>query len=130
MAQVGKVIYDILSNDGTVSGFVSTRIYPLFAPQETPDPCITYFRDQVSLNETKDAASSLNTEDWRINVFSKTYTECEDITDGVIAALNRVTGTNNGVKVSNVVLKNVINLYDNIDKVFQNTIEFDFVINE
>jgi hypothetical protein len=129
MAQVGKVIYDLLTNNATISAACSTRIFPLFAPQEAADPCITYFLDQIQFNETKDGASELNNETYRINVFSKTYTEAKDLSDAVITELDRFSGTNNGVKVSNTVLKDVNELYDNIDRLFQINLEFDFIIN-
>ena len=128
MGQVGKVIYDLLSNDATISASCSTRIYPLVAPQEAADPCIVYSINSIEYNETKDAASSLNTENWEVSAFSKTFAEAETLKDAIISALNRYSGTNNGVNISNVVVKTARAFYDNIDRVSAWSIQFDFVI--
>ena len=128
MGQVGKVIYDLLSNDATISAACSTRIYPLTAPQEAADPCIVYSINSIEYNETKEAASSLNTENWEVSAFSKTFAEAETLKDAIISALNRYSGTNNGVNISNVVVKTARAFYDNIDRVSAWSIQFDFVI--
>jgi hypothetical protein len=129
MGQVGKVIYDLLSNDATISAACSTRIYPIVAPQEAADPCVVYSLNSIEYNETKDGASQLDTEDWRVTTFSKTFAECESLKDATIAALNRYSGTNNGVRVNNVVVRRVDSYYDNIDRIYAFNIEFDFIIN-
>lgn len=129
MAAVGKVIYNLLSADGAVSALVGTRIYPMIAPQEAADPCITYTLNSIEYNETKDAASSLNFEEWAVNGFSKTFTEANDLRDAVIAALNRFSGTNSGVKISNTVVKRADHFYDNEERLFAFVIRFNFVVN-
>ena len=129
MGQVGKVIYNLLINDATISAACSTRIYPLVAPQEAADPCITYFLERLDAHETKDGASSLNKEVWRVNVFAKTYSQCSDLADAVVTAIDRYSGTNSGVKVSNSVFVDRNDLYDNIDRVYQINLEFDIMIN-
>lgn len=129
MAQVGKVIYDLLSNDASISALVGSRIYPVFAPQEAADPCITYGVEQTTYYETKEAASTLQKNDSTINVFSKTYSECEDIAELVISVLDRYSGTNNGVKVSNTVITDRTRSFDGVDRVYVNILEFDIMIN-
>jgi hypothetical protein len=129
MAQVGKVIYDLLSNDANITSAVGTRIYPVFAPQEAADPCITYGVEQTEYFHTKDAAATLHKNDCTVNVFSKTYSECEDISEYVISAMDRFSGTNNGVKVSNIVVTDRTRDFDPTDRVFVNILEFDIMVN-
>ena len=44
--QVGKAIYNLLSNDANVTGRVQNKIYPLIADTGTTFPFIVYRRKQ------------------------------------------------------------------------------------
>ena len=54
--QVGKAIYNLLSNDANVTGRVQNKIYPLIADTGTTFPFIVYRRTGI---EPSDTSSSL-----------------------------------------------------------------------
>ena len=50
--QVGKAIYNLLSNDANVTGRVQNKIYPLIADTGTTFPFIVYRRTGKCINST------------------------------------------------------------------------------
>ena len=61
--EIGKAIYNILSTTTNISDLVGTRIFPNVAPQTTTFPFIIYDVNGVQPNDTKDGASTLDTND-------------------------------------------------------------------
>ena len=52
--QVGKAIYNLLSNDTNVTGRVQNKIYPLIADTGTTFPFIVYRRTGIEPSDSKD----------------------------------------------------------------------------
>ena len=52
--QIGKAIYDILSNDSDVVDRVQNKIYPLIADVDTTFPFIVYKRTGIAPADSKD----------------------------------------------------------------------------
>tara|TARA_R100001163_G_scaffold3329_2_gene4958 strand:+ start:703 stop:1113 length:411 start_codon:yes stop_codon:yes gene_type:complete len=88
--QIGKSIYNILANDSDVSTLVGTRIFPNVAPQTTQFPFIIYDITGVSPNDTKDGASTLDTNDVMISCYSETYSQASDLAQKVRIAMDRI----------------------------------------
>ena len=88
--QLGKAIYNILSNDATITDIVSTRIFPSVAPQTTQFPFIIYDITGVDPNDTKDGASTLDTNDVMISCYSETYSEASDLAQKIRVAMDRI----------------------------------------
>tara|TARA_Y100000401_G_C8321663_1_gene225650 strand:+ start:1116 stop:1526 length:411 start_codon:yes stop_codon:yes gene_type:complete len=88
--QIGKAIYNILANDSDVSTLVSTRIFPNVAPQTTVFPFIIYDITGVSPNDTKDGASTLDTNDVMISCYSETYSQASDLAQKIRIAMDRI----------------------------------------
>lgn len=103
---IGKVIYDILSSDGTVSGEVSTRIYPDTVPQNASFPYITYSVINTLPTDDKDGGSQLDVVGVQVDIYSRDYSEAQTIATGCRAALDRYSGTNNSVKVDKIKFSN------------------------
>ena len=82
--EIGKSIYDILSTDGDVSTVVGTRIFPNVAPQTTTFPFIIYDVTGVQPNDTKDGASTLDTNDVMISCYSETYSQASDLAHKIV----------------------------------------------
>tara|TARA_R110002020_G_scaffold1629_3_gene7338 strand:+ start:2399 stop:2845 length:447 start_codon:yes stop_codon:yes gene_type:complete len=109
--KIGYAIYDILSNDASVTGLVSTRIYPNVAKQTSAFPFLVYRTISVDPTDTKggeikggtpdpsDGQSPLDTNTFEVLCFSETYSEAVNLAVKVRAALDRNTGTYVGVKV-------------------------------
>ena len=92
-------IFSILSGDGTVSGLVSSRIYPNVIPQNTALPAIIYSQvsgqRQHTLASTDDMVPSL----WQFTVVAETYAELRGISDAVRGALDNYSDTSGGVVI-------------------------------
>jgi len=103
--QLGKSIYSLLSGNTSLHTFVQDKIFPIFAPDETMNPFITY--DLKSLNSyyTKDGFNyDVITLD--VNIISDNYSECISIADSVRSALELKQGTYGGVEITYSLLSN------------------------
>lgn len=103
---VGKVIYDLLSSDGTVSGQVSTRIYPDTVPQEATFPYVAYTVISTSPTNFKDGASKLDEVQVQVDIYSRAYGTTQTIATAARSALDRYSGTNNSVVVDKIIFEN------------------------
>ena len=104
---VGKAVYGILSSTSAVTDIVSTNIFPEIAEQETATPFIVYQLQGVSPEDTHDGPSKLDEVRMEIICFSDSYNGAADLADKVRGALDRVSGTYNGVNVESVQFNNV-----------------------
>lgn len=103
---IGKVIYDLLSNDATVSALVSTRIYPDTVPQNAEFPYISYTVISTLPTDAKDGASRLDVVSVQVDIYSRNYSTTQDMAAGVRSALDRYSGTNNSVQVDKIIFSN------------------------
>jgi hypothetical protein len=89
--EIGKAIFNILSNDSDVLALVESRIFPNVAPQTTEFPFIIYDVTGVQPNDTKDGPSTLDTNDVMISCYSETYSEASDLAKKIRRAMDRIT---------------------------------------
>lgn len=89
--EIGKAIYNILSNDSDVLALVESRIFPNVAPQTTEFPFIIYDVTGVQPNDTKEGPSTLDTNDVMISCYSETYSEASDLAKKIRIAMDRIT---------------------------------------
>jgi hypothetical protein len=98
----GKAIYGILNAAAPVTGYVSTRIYPDMAPQNAEYPFIVYRLTGNLPSDTKEGASILDVVEATVEMYSKTYTQAQDIAGAVRTALDRYSGTVSGVEIDSI----------------------------
>ena len=103
---VGKAIYYLLTNSTDIAAIVSTRVFPEVAQQDAPLPYVVYNVTNNEPSDTKAEPSELDTANVEVNCFSTSYTESIDLAVAVRAALDRVTGTYNGVNVQSIAYMN------------------------
>jgi len=89
--EIGKAIFNILSNDSDVLALVESRIFPNVAPQTTEFPFIIYDVTGVQPNDTKEGPSTLDTNDVMISCYSETYSEASDLAKKIRIAMDRIT---------------------------------------
>lgn len=113
---IQAALYAELTGDATVSGLVSTRIYPLYAPQAAALPYIVY---QLISRETAYAhASATGLQRPRIQVrcVAATYDGAEALAAAVESALSGFNGTlgsgGNTASVDAIFLDNELANYD------------------
>ena len=96
---VGKAIYYLLSNYSDLTDIVSTRIYPEVAEQDAAMPFVIYTVVSNEPSDTQSSPSQLDIAQVDIVLFSTDYSQVVDMGVAARAALDRVTGTYNGVNV-------------------------------
>ena len=96
---VGKAIFYLLNNYTNLTDIVGTRIYPEVAEQDGATPFVVYTIISNSPSDTHSGPSQLDVAQVDVVAYSTSYAECIDIGVHVRAALDRVTGTYNGVNV-------------------------------
>ena len=110
--KVGLAIYNILSNDSDITSLVSTRIFPLVAPQSTEFPFILYDVDENNPSDTKDGVSKLDTIQSTVSCYAKSYSEACDIADKIRTALDRVSGTYNTIRIQSIQFDGLNDIFD------------------
>lgn len=95
---IGAAIRTILTGDATVSALTS-RVYPVIAPQNAAFPFIVYRRYTTDPEEAKATAGTLIMQGVEINIYSKSYDNLETIGEAVYDALLSYSGTTNGVNI-------------------------------
>jgi hypothetical protein len=92
---IGDVIYNLLSNDATVSGLVGLKIYPYLGTENIVYPYIIYDQTTLQPTDTKDGVSELDTISYDVEIYTKSPSELTSIANAVRNVLDRYNGTVN-----------------------------------
>lgn len=103
----GKAAYGILSTNSNVTTLVGTRIFPEIAEQEAATPFIVYQLQSVDPDDTHDGPSELDEVRFEFICYADTYDQAADLGEKVRGALDRVSGTYNGVNVESIQFNDV-----------------------
>jgi hypothetical protein len=103
----GRAVYGILSANSGVTDIVGTRIFPEIAEQEAVTPFVIYQLQSVAPEDTHDGPSKLDEVRFEFLCYADSYNEAADLGVAVRAALDRVSGTYNGVNVESVQFNDV-----------------------
>ena len=116
---VGKAIYNILSNDSNVGPLVSngsvTKIFPArykFQQADASLPFIVYQVVSDLPNMTKNGVSTYDYVSVQITIVHASYSELITLADHVRTALDYVSGTYEGVVVDKIFFENSNEIYD------------------
>lgn len=96
------IIHKLLRSPA-VTALSGTRIMPLIAKQGTDLPFISVLKDSVSPSHTKDMSSSLDIDEVTVQINALTYDEAYKLAGLVRSAIDRNTGTIEGIEARNVV---------------------------
>ena len=105
--EVGKVVYNILKNDSTVSG-ITIRIKPLFYPDpaynnpETVTPSIIYEVNNTRTTDVKAQASPVDVYQVLVTSLEDDYNSAVVLSKAVKNALDQYSGTNSGLSVDSI----------------------------
>lgn len=94
--QIGKAIYNILSNDKNITNRVGKKIYPLIADVDTTFPFIIYKRTGIIPADSKDRFIYSEEVYVEVVIASDKYNESIEIADLVRSTLT--TGKYNEIK--------------------------------
>jgi hypothetical protein len=85
---IEKLIFSVLSNDGTVSGLVAARIYPMVVPRNASYPAITYQQTAGDREHTMAGPIGMVDSRFVINCWATTYNGARALSDAVRIALD------------------------------------------
>lgn len=125
--QVGKVIYNILSNDEKVKEKVNNKIYPLVADNGTTFPFIVYKRLNIVPANSKDRFVYQETDFVEVAVASDNYNESIELADLVRTALEGKKGIFNNISISKIDFEDANENF--LDDTYIQTITFKIFIN-
>ena len=99
---IAVLLRTALTGDATITGIVSTRIYPRRLPQNPTYPAIRYQR--VS-NSATNGSTALRLSRWQIDCWAQTYEESQELAAAVKARLEEYSDTTEtpGIKQAYVV---------------------------
>ena len=103
----GIAAYVILSQNTDVTDIVGVNIFPEVAEQETATPFIVYQLQSVAPEDTHDGPSKLDEVRFEFLCYADSYALAADLGDKVRGALDRVSGTYNGVNVESIQFNDV-----------------------
>lgn len=89
---IETTLYSTLSSASGVTALVSTRIYPMVAPDTATTPYITYQVISGSAHNLLQGAPSTERKVIQINCISNSYANAKAIAAAVKAAINPATG--------------------------------------
>lgn len=102
MIQIGKAVYQILSNDTKVKEMVGNNIYPLVANQGTTYPFIIYRRTGIEPVASKDRFICSEVTSVDVIVASDRYDESIEVAELVKDALSGKNGIYSDIKVIDI----------------------------
>lgn len=102
MIQIGKAVYQILSNDAKVKEMVGNKIYPLIANQGTTYPFIIYKRTGIEPVTSKDRFICSEVTSVDVIIASDRYDESIEVAELVKDALSGKSGIYSGIKVIDI----------------------------
>lgn len=132
MAKTANILYSLLNSNTSVTAIVGSAIYPNTIAQRQQRPCLVYQLIATTPYNTAGANGSAKLTQYRVQVtcISKTKTQCDNLADAVISALDyQVNVTVAGFKVDNIKYIGEFDYYDNSsDQDGLYIIELDFYI--
>ena len=105
-----KAVRSILIADGTVTGLVSSRVYPQRRPQGTAVPAIVYQNVFQATNEALATQGGIKRTRLSVEVFDKTYGATKTLRNAVESALINYTGTTEGETIDSLRLESAVDI--------------------
>ena len=99
---IGKLIYNRLSTDGSITAYVGTKIYPDITPQNVQYPFVVYTIVNSLPVDFKDGQSNLEEITLQIDVYTQSYDDTQDLVNLIRNRLDRFTGTAEGIDVQTI----------------------------
>lgn len=100
--ETGKAIFSLLSDSADVGAICADRIYPEMAQQDVDAPYVVYTVTDTTPSATKNATSKLDTARVELYCVAGNYQTGMDLGIAVRGALDRQSGTINGVEVQSI----------------------------
>ena len=110
-----KAVRSILIADATVTGLVSSRVYPQRRPQGTAVPAIVYQNVFQATNEALATQGGIKRTRLSVEVFDSTYGDTKTLRNAVESALINYTGTTQGETINSLRLESAVDIDESKD---------------
>ena len=101
---IESALYSILTADSTVSGLISTRVYPIKLPQSPTFPAVTYQRVSTPRVRSTTGPSGLAHPSIQIDCWAETYTGVKSLAEAAREAVDGYSGTVGGVAIAGIIV--------------------------
>jgi len=98
-------IYSLLTAHAGTTAIVSTRVYPLQAPQTPTYPLVVYTRSDTSPIEALSTDTDLNSAFISVTCFAASFSEVKALRNQSVLALKRYHGTVGGITIEDSFLR-------------------------
>ena len=122
--KTGNYILEVLEDDQELMKLLGgEKIFPIVAPEDTNYPLVTYTRDNISIDYTKDIFGWDNSVTISYRIYSPDYDECVNIATRIRNLIERKEiEFDNEIKINDIRL---ISVYENYaDDAFCETLTF------
>ena len=99
---IGKLIYNRLATEGSITAYIGTKIYPDITPQNVQYPFVVYTITNSLPVDYKDGQSNLEEITLQIDVYTQSYDDTQDLANLIRNRLDRFTGIVEGVEVQTI----------------------------
>lgn len=120
----GNVIYHLLSNDADVTNIVSDRIYPNKAPQAKRGDFIVFKRPTGSTVQIKNGKSGKDDSRWQVDGYCHNDDDRDLLEEAIRSALDRKSGTINGVNIERIRFLNWNNAFDDDGELYRTSADY------
>ena len=104
---IGKAIYSlIIDTENGVGDTIGTRCFPMTAPQGSEYPLVTYEPSPPQPSDTKHGPSTLDVQPAEVVIYSRRFSEAEEIASTLRAMFDRYSGTVATVAIQSVQFQN------------------------
>tara|TARA_R110000822_G_scaffold106754_1_gene235123 strand:+ start:853 stop:1245 length:393 start_codon:yes stop_codon:yes gene_type:complete len=104
--RVGLAIYNLLSNESSVSSIVGNKIFPETAPQGQEAPYVVYSVISNTPSNVKETGETIDIAQVEIYSVETAYSKAITLGEGIRAALDRRVGAFNTVYLQTSAYKN------------------------
>ena len=119
ITEIDEAVYSALSGNATLTGLISTRIYPLMLPQEVDLPAVTFFRVSNLHNHGMGGDIALMETRLQVSILAASVSLMRAVTDAVRAVLSRWKGTYGSVVIQDSLLDNEMDDFEPETEVYQ-----------
>ncbi len=109
---VEKAIVAVLKANAALTALVSTRVYPIQAPQNVTAPYVTLFRVSADRESAMGADIGIVRARVQVNSWGTTYADAKNVAEAVRGALQRYSGTSASIQVLDVFLLSEQDLHE------------------
>lgn len=130
MSSIEDALYARLSTDAAVTALVSTRIYPVHAPQGATYPAVVFTRLDTTATTALGTASRFFNSRFQFDAWAKTYESSKAIVTAIRESLDALDTTILGVRIWAIVYNTEVDIFEDETQLYRNAVDFDVIFSQ